>query len=83
MITLDEIEVMALDADPFGAHGRLAFMGQNTPDVLARFAALVIERCAKECDMRTEALDAGGNKYLREATASQCGAAIRKLTPNA
>lgn len=82
-MTLDEIEVMALEADPFGHHGRLAHMGADTPEVLARFAALVIERCARECDMRVTALDGGNNEYRREATASQCAAAIRRLTPSA
>jgi hypothetical protein len=82
-MNLDEIEIMALEADPFGMHGRLALMAASTPEVLGRFAALVIERCALECDMRVTAIDDGGNEYRREATASQCAAAIRKLTPNA
>lgn len=35
------------------------------------------EACAKVCDARVFALDNAGNQYRREATASQCAAAIR------
>jgi hypothetical protein len=35
------------------------------------------EECAKVCDARVFALDGGANEYRREATASQCAAAIR------
>ena len=36
------------------------------------------ERCAKVCDGLVYALDNAGNHYKREATASQCAAAIRQ-----
>jgi hypothetical protein len=35
------------------------------------------EECAKVCDARVFAIDGAGNEYRREATASQCAAAIR------
>lgn len=49
---------------------------------LERFAELVRagerEACAKACDRLVTALDHGGKEYRREATASQCAAAIRE-----
>lgn len=49
---------------------------------LARAEAVraeVIEECAKVCDERVFAMDCGGHSYRREASASQCAAAIRSL----
>ena len=49
-----------------------------TPDVLARFAALVAaferEACAKACD---ELKPFGPHLYIQKATAQDCAAAIR------
>lgn len=67
-MTRDDLEKMVLEAQ----------LGSNTPGAVAKFAALVIEACAKECDKLSFALDHGGNAYRREATASQCAAAIRQ-----
>jgi hypothetical protein len=36
-----------------------------------------MEAAAQKCDRLTTALDHGGNEYRREASASQCAAAIR------
>jgi hypothetical protein len=54
------------------------------PDRLAAKAlvALVMEECAKVCDGLVYALDHAGNEYRREATASQCAAAIRARVPS-
>lgn len=38
-----------------------------------------VQRCAEVCERLTWAIDNGGNRYRREATASQCKAAILNL----
>jgi hypothetical protein len=55
----------------------------NAPTIEAarRFAALirdeVLEEAARVCEALVYAKDHAGNEYRREATASQCAAAIR------
>ena len=53
------IKRMAEMADPAGIDGRLYYIAEVTPATLQRFAALVLEEAAKECDKRAHAGDAG------------------------
>ena len=68
-MTPDDLRQMALKAQ----------LGANATDALAKFAALVMDACARKCDRLSVALDHSGNTYRREATASQCASAIRRM----
>jgi hypothetical protein len=57
-------------------------MSDDDRACLEHFARLVMEECAKVCDGLVYALDHAGNEYRREATASQCAAAIRARMPS-
>lgn len=50
-----------------------------TADQIAARDRQIVELCAAICDGLVMALDNGGKEYRREATASQCAAAIRSL----
>ena len=62
--------------------GDLSKAYMQIEELLASHGAIrdaTLEEAAEVCDNNVWALDHGGNKYIREATASNCAALIRAL----
>lgn len=51
--------------------------GAYTADQLRERDQQILRLCIAECERLSVALDSGGREYRREATASQCAAALR------
>ena len=83
----DELQTICEEVEAKWEMGGLSSDGglysDYAKEVARRFAALVraqvIEEAARVCDRLTTALDHGGNEYRREASASQCAAAVRGM----